>query len=1285
MTKVSNALSPEKVSTYYKKGLGPGSDQRNYFAEGMGPGESGEWFGKEAGNFGLLGKPVEEEMITRLAMGQDPNTSEQLIKWRPAAKAPEPAWIKNDAEWRGRLEEVFAQAVQDGRDPFRHTREGAKSHKTPVAFEASAVKARTPREAALVAMHAEAREFYSNTLASDEGKAVRGYLVTARGIKAATSKEFGLGLGEETGKQLADRLRRYGPEMMRASGLFVERNGEFLDRFRGRLVVPIENERGETIAFAGRKAPGQEFGPKYVNSPETEIYRKGQILFNVHRAQERMHEGGQVVVVEGYFDAMAVHQAGVHNVVAVSGTALTQDHAQKLKIHANEAVLNLDGDKAGRDATERSVPILLDAGLRVRNLNLSGDPASWIKENGVEAYRKEVRQTPPLVQYLASEAKNKFDVGDAYGKADAMKWMVSTLEHVQPEQRSIIGKAIEKHLQHVDEPKLEKEPVQHRAAWDMTIGAPKTVSLTATVGGDDRVLRAHDEAAKEAFGYVQRSIQVKMGGLNAPETTGSMVAALFQHDTARPVDGYAAPHLHTHGVIFNMSRDENGQYRSLNPKELFYIQGTAEAVYQNRLAVELKKLGYEIEYGKNTSIEIEGYSEEYRKAESPRTNQIEAEKARLGQFGPEANSNSAINTRAAKLQEDPEVIRAAHREHAEKFGNQPEAVIQAANERDRIVYTVADRAQIANDAIDFAKARLSERTTVMESHEIHRDALKFGRGYITLQDVEEAFERKKAEFVRVEHWRSSAPGERWTTPEMIASERQILDFMVAGRNRFGSIAGEATKAAQDEFREQFRAHLNDDQKWLVWNLIHNTDRMVGVQGIAGAGKTRGLSTVRDYVEAYGYEVRGLAATSTAVKEMVEADVNAQTLQSFLAQKDGVHKRARMYLVDEASLVDVHTFAKFLQRMKAANRVIVVGDKQQHGSVGAGRVFSELQDAGMTTYSLKKIMRQQPEEYKAVVKELSKGEVIKALSMLDEQGRIQTAPHEGDRFRAIAKQVVESPLRTLVVSPDNRSRVEISHSIREAKQEVGQMSENVYRSRILNQRSDITQTDLRFAPSYQPGDVVLYRRDSKTGMTSGDYASVVKVDRDTNLLTVMRESDGKVMTYNPAKTATDAEVYEPTYRQFAIGERVQFTRQWRQEGTRVVLAANRARGTIEALDASGNVTVKLDTAEGKPERRLTWNLEKMPHIDYGYAMTSYSAQGATTDKVIVHIDTDAPNVQKMLSQQLAYVAVSRGKQDVQLVVNDREELERFLSRRPENATALAPAEVAQYQAKISAGR
>jgi hypothetical protein len=317
-------------------------------------------------------------------------------------------------------------------------------------------------------------------------------------------------------------------------------------------------------------------------------------------------------------------------------------------------------------------------------------------------------------------------------------------------------------------------------------------------------------------------------------------------------------------------------------------------------------------------------------------------------------------------------------------------------------------------------------------------------------------------------------------------------------------------------------------------------------------------------------------------------------------------------------------------------------------------------------------------------------VVEALKMLDDQGRISVKDHQGQRFKFIAEEVLNNPAKTLVVSPDNRSRLAIGHVIREARQEAGQMTENIFRSRILNQRSDMAQADIGIAAKYNVDDVIRYGRAASIGFKAGDYASVLTIDRDANKLTVMRESDGKVFTYDPSRVATQAEVYEPTHRQFAIGERVQFTKQWKEyiapvgraKGQGVVHAANRALGTIERLDSAGNVTVKLVTPEGKPEKRLAWNLEKMPHLDYGYAMTSYSAQGATTDKVIVHIDTDAPNVQKMLSQQLLYVAASRGKQDVRLVVNDREELDRFLSRRPENATALAPEEVAGYQMKAT---
>ncbi|MBV9085207.1 MAG: relaxase domain-containing protein [Acidobacteriaceae bacterium] len=192
-----------------------------------------------------------------------------------------------------------------------------------------------------------------------------------------------------------------------------------------------------------------------------------------------------------------------------------------------------------------------------------------------------------------------------------------------------------------------------------------------------------------------------------------------------------------------MSQDREGQYRALSPKELFYLQGAAEAVYQNRLAVGLKALGYELEYGKNLAIEIKGYTEEYRKAESPRRAEIQARKDELGHYGPQADQNITLSSRAAKLDLTSDQVRAMHLNHAEQFGKQPQWVVAAARGRECVTYSPKYRTEVAEDAVQFAKQRLSERTAVMEWHEIHRDALRFGRGYITLPDVEQAFARAK--------------------------------------------------------------------------------------------------------------------------------------------------------------------------------------------------------------------------------------------------------------------------------------------------------------------------------------------------------------------------------------------------------------------------------------------------------------------------------------------------------------------------------------------------------------
>src|ERR1039458_3909471 len=164
--------------------------------------------------------------------------------------------------------------------------------------------------------------------------------------------------------------------------------------------------------------------------------------------------------------------------------------------------------------------------------------------------------------------------------------------------------------------------MEHRAGWDATFSAPKSVSLTALVGGDERVREAHRESVRVALDQLERYTQARIGGNHPPETTGKFVAAKFEHDTARPVDGYAAPQLHTHAVIFNVTERGNGQTRALQPHEMFVSQRYTTAIYQSELPYNLPQRGYEITTGRSGAPEIKGYTQESLDASSPRREQI---------------------------------------------------------------------------------------------------------------------------------------------------------------------------------------------------------------------------------------------------------------------------------------------------------------------------------------------------------------------------------------------------------------------------------------------------------------------------------------------------------------------------------------------------------------------------------------------------------------------------------------------------------------------------------------
>jgi conjugative relaxase-like TrwC/TraI family protein len=165
--------------------------------------------------------------------------------------------------------------------------------------------------------------------------------------------------------------------------------------------------------------------------------------------------------------------------------------------------------------------------------------------------------------------------------------------------------------------------MEHRAGWDATFSAPKSVSITALGGGDERVREAHRGSVRVALNELEPYVQARLGGNRRPETTGNFVAALFEHDSARPVNGYAAPQLHTHAVIFNLTETADGTVRPLQPRELYRTQQYATAVYRSELAARLTALGYDIERGRSGQPEICGYTREYLDASSPRRQQIE--------------------------------------------------------------------------------------------------------------------------------------------------------------------------------------------------------------------------------------------------------------------------------------------------------------------------------------------------------------------------------------------------------------------------------------------------------------------------------------------------------------------------------------------------------------------------------------------------------------------------------------------------------------------------------------
>jgi conjugative relaxase-like TrwC/TraI family protein len=805
------------------------------------------------------------------------------------------------------------------------------------------------------------------------------------------------------------------------------------------------------------------------------------------------------------------------------------------------------------------------------------------------------------------------------------------------------------------------KPVEHRAGWDATFSAPKSVSLTALVGGDDRVREAHRQAVTTALTELERYTQARIGGNHAAETTGKFVAAKFEHDTARPVDGYAAPQLHTHAVIFNMTERADGSVRAVQPQSYFDSQQFASAVYQSELMYRLSQLGYEITPGRSGAPEIKGYTQEYLDASSPRSQQIREYLEKSGFAGPEAAQIAAHTTRDKKEIHTPSEVLAAHKQVATSFGNQADRVVQEAKDRangmeQRPVGPAHERVQ---EAVTFAKNRNFEREAVTDERDILRDALRRGMGELTYPRVRENFEQRQAsgEFQQTTGQKHET-GRQFTTREAIAEELSTIKHMQQGRQTVEPMMRQEDASAHARTRD----FLNPVQQRAIEEVLTSQDRIHGLQGLAGSGKTSALSSIREGAEQSGYAVEGFAPTSRAAGQLRDAGIPADTLQGFLArggkERDAGDPNARhLYMLDESSLASTRQMESFLEKIGPQDRVLLIGDIRQHQGVDAGKPFEQMQEAGMRTSQLDQIVRQKDPELLRAVEHLSRNETSTGIQLLHQQGRITEIADHKQRIETIAKDYVARPENTLIVSPDNASRRDINDAVRAELQNSGALSKENHPMTVLTQRSELTSADRNWAALYQPADVLYYTRGSKElGIDRGTYATVVSTNPKENQLMVERQ-DGQHVTYNPERLHGIA-AYREIAREFSEGDRIQFTASKPDMDVK-----NRDLGTIERIEGT-SLSVRMD---GEKQRTLTFDTSQMRHFDHGYAVTSHSSQGLTTDRVLVNMDTTAHP--ELINTRFAYVSVSRASQDARIYTNDVSTLSERLSTDISKASAV----------------
>ena len=811
---------------------------------------------------------------------------------------------------------------------------------------------------------------------------------------------------------------------------------------------------------------------------------------------------------------------------------------------------------------------------------------------------------------------------------------------------------------------------EHRPGFDLTFSAPKSVSLAALLPtkrhpkGDRSVVRAHDEAVRATLDWVEETLLETRGsdpetGRRPREKAPFMVAATFRHVASRSLD----PQLHTHAVIANMTRDAEGRWKSVDPAVLHRNARLIGAYYRDRLARNLIERGYSIlpaMAGRIPSFEIAGFGKGLCEAFSTRRSEMLAfVKERGWDAGAAAMQIAALATRDEKAEPLQSMLREVWRERAEAMGF--EGTVSAARSGKGVSLPPAPSAL---EIVGRTMRHLEERQPVFAERELEALALGHSPGRYTIGEIRGAV----ASMVRDGHLVEAAlrgSDRSYVTDRTLKAERSVIAAMKAGLG-----GGEALADGDEVAAHLEGAGLTDGQEEAVRTVLLSDDRIVGVQGRAGTGKTTMLRHVREL--AGERRVVGLAPSAAAARVLEnETGMNARTLQWFLTrcQSAGGDRRASdqvrelfggsVVVLDESSMVSTEQMGSLMRiadRLGVA-RLVLVGDTGQLRAVDAGQPFRQLQRAGMKTAEMDEILRQRNPELRAAVLASLSGEPGKAVSLLGSS--VHEVPHE-ELGEAAARSWLEldpgTRDNTLLLAPTHALRAEINGTVRAALADEG-----VLRGKALTiQRLvslGLTRAEKGDVRNYREGDTIVFHQDlANYRVTKHDTLTVSGIEGERVTLNHPDRRPRHIRPEGSIRYRLD--VYETRPIEIRAGDRIRWTRNDHDRGL-----INGERAAVSAI-ARGRVRLSLE--DGR-EVSLADDDPQLRHIDYAWSTTVHGAQGSTSDGVIAVLDSSH---RALTDQATFYVEISRARDRAVVLTDNLDELVEMLeSNTGEKATAL----------------